>query len=80
MDETNETPKKRRGRPKGSKNKTTIEVEAAPTNGDSPKKRGRRKKTITESTFDPGQLTFEQVVATVKYAQDKIGDLSILNP
>ena len=74
-----ETPK-RRGRPKGSKNRPKAdEVKAAPTNGDVPKKRGRRKKVI-ENVFDPSQLTFDQVVMTVKYAQDKIGDLSILSP
>lgn len=64
---TPETPR-RRGRPRGSKNgEATTAAAAAPT------KRGRRKKT---GDFDPSTLTFEQVIATVKYAQDKIGDIA----
>ena len=76
--EATDTPKKR-GRPKGSKNKTTAIVQEAKTNGGANgAKRGRKKKTT--DVFDPSQLTFDQVILTVKYAQDKIGDLSILQP
>lgn len=77
--ENTEAPKKR-GRPKGSKNKAmvTVDQEVKTNGGSNGAKRGRKKK--TEQVFDPSQLTFDQVIMTVKYAQDKIGDLSILQP
>lgn len=67
-DASNETPR-RRGRPKGSKNK--------PKNGTTETAAAKRKPRVAKATtFDPASLSVPDLVATVEYAKtvaDKLG-------